>query len=58
MVRWFIDHPDFRGIRRMGLVTMDAHDVYAALGFHAPLRPERYMERLAPEFARLLAATP
>jgi hypothetical protein len=36
------------------LVTRDAHGVYAALGFHAPLRPDRYMERLAPEFANLL----
>ena len=54
MVRWFIDHPDFQGMRRMGLVTIDAHGVYEALGFRAPIRPERHMERLAPEFARLL----
>lgn len=54
MVQWFLDHPDFAGLRRMALVTRDAHGVYAALGFHAPLRPDRYMERLAPEFAHLL----
>ncbi len=54
MVQWFLDHPDFAGIRRTALVTRDAHGVYAALGFHAPLRPDRYMERLAPEFAHLL----
>ncbi|MDH7973862.1 GNAT family N-acetyltransferase [Sphingomonas sp. AR_OL41] len=54
MVQWFLDHPDFAGIRRTALVTRDAHGVYAALGFHAPLRPDRYMERLAPEFANLL----
>lgn len=56
MVRWFLDHPDYRDLRRIGLTTADAHGVYAALGFHALRRPERYMERLAPDFARLLEA--
>lgn len=54
MVQWFLDHPAFAGLRRIGLVTRDAHGVYAGLGFHPPLRPENYMERLAPEAARLL----
>jgi GNAT superfamily N-acetyltransferase len=58
MVRWFIDHPDFAGIRRLALVTADAHGVYEAVGFRAPIRPERYMERLAPEFADQLKAAP
>ena len=58
MVRWFLDHPDFAGIRRFALVTGDAHGVYQALGFHAPLRPERYMERLDPEAAARLRALP
>lgn len=54
MVSWFLERPDYAALRRIGLVTKDAHGVYAALGFHAPLRPDRYMERLAPEFAALL----
>jgi GNAT superfamily N-acetyltransferase len=58
MVRWFIDHPEFAGIRRLALVTADAHGVYEAVGFRAPIRPERYMERLAPEFADQLKAAP
>ena len=58
MVRWFVDHPDFAGIRRYGLVTADAHGVYAALGFHAPIRPDRYMERLHPDAAARLRALP
>ena len=58
MVRWFLDHPDFVGGRRFALVTGDAHGVYQALGFHAPLRPERYMERLDPEAAARLRAAP
>lgn len=56
MMGWFIDHPAFRGIRRIGLVTADAHGVYEKVGFHALLRPDRYMERLSPEAAKLLKA--
>ena len=58
MVGWFLDHPAFRGIRRMALVTADAHGVYAALGFHPLVRPDRYMERLAPGLADVLRAAP
>ena len=54
MVAWFIDHPDFAGLRRIGLVTRDAHGVYSALGFQPLLRPDFFMERLAPEFAAAL----
>jgi GNAT superfamily N-acetyltransferase len=49
MVGWFLDQPDYAAMRRIGLVTLDAHGVYQALGFHAPLRPDRYMERLSDE---------
>ena len=45
-------------MRRFALVTADAHGVYEALGFHAPLRPERYMERLSGAFAAQLKAAP
>ena len=58
MVSWFVEHPDFAGIRRVALVTADAHGVYEALGFHAPLRPERFMERLSLEAAAMLRAAP
>jgi len=51
MVQWFLDHPGFAGIRRIALTTIDAHGVYAPLGFNAPVRPERYMERLDQAFA-------
>jgi GNAT superfamily N-acetyltransferase len=56
MVRWFVEHPGFEGIRRIGLVTADAHGVYAKLGFNSLHRPDRYMERLAPEALALLKA--
>jgi GNAT superfamily N-acetyltransferase len=58
MVQWFIDHPEFSGIRRIALVTADAHGVYEGVGFSALLRPERYMEKLAPQFAAALKAAP
>ena len=58
MVAWFIDHPDYAGIRRFALVTLDAHGVYAPLGFHPPIRPQNYLERLDPDAAARLRATP
>jgi GNAT superfamily N-acetyltransferase len=58
MVQWFIDHPAFAGIRRLALVTADAHGVYEGVGFNALMRPERYMEKLAPEFAAALKVAP
>lgn len=54
MVEWFIRHPDFAGIRRIALNTMDAHGVYAKLGFTPPHRPGYLMERLSPEAQALL----
>lgn len=58
MVRWFLDHPDYAAVRRFALVTLDAHGVYAGIGFHPALHPERYMERLSPEFAAWLRDAP
>ena len=58
MVRWFLDHPNYAGVRRFALVTMDAHGVYAPLGFSAPIRPQNYLERLDPESAARLRAAP
>lgn len=58
MVRWFVHHPGFEGIRRIGLTTADAHGVYGALGFTPLLQPDRYMERLSPAAPSLLQAAP
>jgi GNAT superfamily N-acetyltransferase len=51
---FFLDHADYVGIRRIMLNTRDAHGVYEALGFHAPVRPDFLMERLAPGAAERL----
>ena len=58
MVNWFLEHPSFAGLRRIGLVTADAHGVYADLGFHPLVRVDRYMERLAPGLAEQLRSAP
>ena len=58
MVGWFLDHPSFAGLRRIGLVTADAHGVFAGLGFHPLVRADRYMERLAPGLADQLRTAP
>jgi hypothetical protein len=44
-----VSHPDLQGLRRWGLVTADAHGLYAQFGFGPPARPERHMEKLDPE---------
>ncbi|MDR5762736.1 GNAT family N-acetyltransferase [Caballeronia sp. LZ035] len=47
---WLIDcvmaHPDLQGLRRMMLVTSDAHRLYARHGFAASAHPERIMEKI------------
>jgi GNAT superfamily N-acetyltransferase len=54
--RWLIEcvtqHADLQGLRRMSLVTADAHALYAQFGFVLPAKPERYMEKLDPDIYR------
>jgi GNAT superfamily N-acetyltransferase len=53
-----IAHPFLNGIRRVLLATMDAHDLYAKFDFQPLVRPDRFMERLAPGVREKLAAAP
>jgi GNAT superfamily N-acetyltransferase len=39
-----LSHPDLQGLRRVFLVTADAHGLYERFGFHAPRGVERFME--------------
>jgi GNAT superfamily N-acetyltransferase len=54
--RWLIEcviaHPELQGLRRMSLVTADAHSLYAQFGFTALATPERYMEKRDPDVYR------
>jgi GNAT superfamily N-acetyltransferase len=51
-------HPKLQGLRRLNLVTRDAHGLYARFGFTAVARPDRYMEKLTPQAYARPAATP
>ena len=44
LVEHALAHPDLLGLRRVVLVTRDAHELYRPLGFRALARPEGYME--------------
>jgi GNAT superfamily N-acetyltransferase len=46
MVEALIEHPDLQGLRRMALVTRDAHTLYEKFGFSAKPPRSTYMERL------------
>lgn len=43
MARFALTHPDHQGLRRWMLATLDAHGVYAELGFTPLPTPERWM---------------
>ncbi|HWQ83083.1 MAG TPA: inosine/xanthosine triphosphatase [Anaerolineales bacterium] len=42
-------HPDLQGLRRWGLITRDAHDLYLPFGFTPLANPERHLEIYNPE---------
>lgn len=49
MLEHLFAHPDVQGLRRMLLVTRDAHGLYAGLGFTPLAAPDRFMERHRPD---------
>ncbi len=42
-----VSHPDLQGLKRMLLVTRDAHGLYSQYGFTPLANPDRWMERVA-----------
>ncbi len=44
MLRLLMSHPELQGFKRWLLGTLDAHDVYAGVGFEPLGNPERFME--------------
>jgi GNAT superfamily N-acetyltransferase len=44
-----LEHPDLAGLRRMQLVTRDAHEIYRAFGFTELAQPGRHMEIARPD---------
>ena len=51
-------HPKLQGLRRMNLVTRDAHGLYSQFGFTAITHPDRYMAKLDPDIYRRPVASP
>jgi GNAT superfamily N-acetyltransferase len=51
--KWLMEcvltHPQLQGLRRWALVTRDAHDLYAPLGFRPLANPAGYMELHRPD---------
>jgi ribosomal protein S18 acetylase RimI-like enzyme len=48
LMRELMTHPDLQGLRRIGLVTRDAHRLYEKLGFTALANPPGHMEIARP----------
>jgi len=48
LVQSIMEHPDLQGLRRISLITRDAHGLYAKLGFKPLVHPERTMEVWSP----------
>jgi GNAT superfamily N-acetyltransferase len=46
------EHPHLKGFRRWVLLTRDAHGLYRQFGYTAVAKPDRYMERHAPDVYR------
>ncbi len=44
LMRAIVEHPELRGLRRLCLMTRDAHGLYSQFGFAAMPDPSRYME--------------
>jgi len=51
--KWLVDcvlkHPDLQGLRRIALMTRDAHDLYRPFGFRAMPEATRYLEIHRPD---------
>ncbi|TDD68797.1 N-acetyltransferase [Jiangella aurantiaca] len=48
LVKAVLEHPDHAGVERWMLATLDAHEVYAPLGFGPIESLDRYMVRQTP----------
>lgn len=44
LMKAIVCHPDLQGLRRLCLMTRDAHGLYAQFGFSAMPEPSRYLE--------------
>ena len=52
LMRAIVEHPDLQGLRRLLLVTRDAHGLYAQFGFEPLTHPEYFMTVHKPDVYR------
>jgi N-acetylglutamate synthase-like GNAT family acetyltransferase len=52
LMRCIVGHEDLQGLRRLLLLTSDAHGLYRQFGFEALGSPSRFMEILRPDIYR------
>ena len=52
LVACVLEHPDLQGLRRIALMTRDAHDLYRPFGFRAMPEATRYLEIHRPDVYR------
>jgi len=52
LVESLLSHPDLQGLRRLCLMTRDAHELYAPHGFRPLPDPARYLEIHNPDVYR------
>ena len=48
LVAYILEHPDLQNLKRWGLLTADAHNLYQQYGFSPIASPEWYMELVNP----------
>jgi N-acetylglutamate synthase-like GNAT family acetyltransferase len=53
LMKAIVEHPELQGMRRLCLMTRDAHGLYAQFGFAPVPDPTRYMEVLDRESYKL-----
>jgi GNAT superfamily N-acetyltransferase len=49
LVGCVLEHPDLKGLRRIALMTRDAHDLYSPFGFRSMAEATRYLEIHRPD---------
>lgn len=52
LVSCVLSHPDLQGLRRLSLMTRDAHELYTRHGFRPMPDPSRYLELHRPDVYR------
>jgi len=52
LVQVISEHPELQGLRRWGLLTKDAHELYERVGFVRVTDAAKYMEKTVPDIYR------